>query len=65
MNTFWQGVVHILASMAGVTVSFAYIPAPYGIWVGAIWAGIVATAAFLNQSYAKSVVAATSTTAKA
>ena len=50
MNSFWQWLIHVLASMAGVSISFAFIPSPYGIWIGAIWAGIVATAAFLNTS---------------
>jgi hypothetical protein len=50
MNSFWQWVIHALASMGGVAISFTWIPAPYDIWVAAIWAGLVASAAFLNQS---------------
>ena len=55
MNSFWQWIIHILASMAGVAVSFSWLPAPYDVWVAAIWAGLVASAAFLNQSSATRV----------
>jgi len=49
-NPLVSWLVHTISGMAGVTISFAFIPAPYDFYVGAIWAGLVATAAFLNQS---------------
>lgn len=56
MNAFWQWLIHTLAGVAGVSISFDFIPHPYGVWVGAIWAGLVATAAFLNQSIGQTTI---------
>ncbi len=45
-----KGISHVIVGMTGVTAIVAMLPHPYNIVFGAIWTGLVALSAFLDQS---------------
>ena len=54
MNPTTKGaIIHTMAGMAGVSVAFSMIPAPWGAFFATIWGGIVTLAAFYDTTAAK------------
>ena len=57
MSSVTKGsIIHTVASMAGISVAFSFIPQPWGTFVATVWGGIVALAAFFDTTASKTTV---------